>query len=213
MNDIKHAYNRWASTYDSDRNLTRDLDAAVTRDALAVMRATTVLELGCGTGKNTATLAGLAQTVVALDFSTEMLAQARLKVTAPNVCFVHADLTRPWPLAPAAVDLIVSNLVLEHVPDLDAVFAEAARVLAARGRWFLSELHPFKQYEGKKATFARGGETLHIAATVHHVSAYLDAASRHGFALLELREWWHDEDAGKPPRLLTLLLAKLASAR
>ena len=94
----KTAYDNWSETYDRDRNLTRDLDYAVTQAAFANLRFSSVLEIGCGTGKNTALLASIAAKVHALDFSDGMLAQAKKKVSSDNVTFTVADLTRPCPL-------------------------------------------------------------------------------------------------------------------
>jgi hypothetical protein len=67
--EVGRAYDRWAASYDADRNATRDLDAAVVRSVPFVLDGRDVLELGCGTGKNTPWLAGRAKTVIGLDFS------------------------------------------------------------------------------------------------------------------------------------------------
>jgi malonyl-CoA O-methyltransferase len=205
---VQAAYTQWAATYDTDRNLTRDLDQSATRALLAGRRARSALELGCGTGKNTALLAQIAGRVQALDFSEGMLAQARAKVQAPNVTFTAADLTRPWPCADGSVDLAVGNLVLEHIADLGPVFAEAARALEPGGTLLLSELHPFKQYLGSKAVFQNGQERVELTAFVHHISDFLGAAAEAGLRLVDLKEWWHAEDQQAPPRLLTLLFVK-----
>jgi ubiquinone/menaquinone biosynthesis C-methylase UbiE len=207
-NSIQSAYTQWSATYDTDGNLTRDLDRIVTERALAGRRYHSVVELGCGTGKNTALLAGIADSVQAMDFSEGMLAQARAKGFGPHVTFTQVDLTRPWPCADQSADLIVCNLVLEHIAELPFVFAEASRTLARPGRFFLSELHPFKQYMGSKATFQQGEERVLLPAFVHHISAFLDAAAGAGLALAELKEWWHDEDQGTPPRLVTFMFEK-----
>lgn len=204
---IQAAYTDWATTYDADRNLTRDLDAAVTRELLAGRRCRSLLELGCGTGKNTAFLAGLADQLLALDFSAGMLAQARAKVAAPNVRFAQADLTRPWPCADQSADLIVGNLVLEHIADLGFIFGQARRALRPGGQILICELHPFRQYQGSKATFQRDLAAVEIPAFIHHIAEFLEAAAVHGLALSQLQERWHAEDQGKPPRLLALLLA------
>ncbi|HYF62850.1 MAG TPA: class I SAM-dependent methyltransferase, partial [Herpetosiphonaceae bacterium] len=121
---VSDAYDAWASSYDSDRNLTRDLDEEATRATLADLRPRSILELGCGTGKNTSFLARIGGQVRALDFSPAMLEQARAKQPGANVSFALADLTRPWPCDAAAADLIVANLVLEHIADLGFIFAE-----------------------------------------------------------------------------------------
>ena len=203
---IRDGYEAWAATYDHDRNLTRDLDARVTRAALGGERWPRIVELGCGTGKNTAFLAEIGAHVLALDFSAAMLARARAKVAAPNVTFTVADLTRRWPCEDGGADLVVGNLVLEHIADLRPIFAEAARCLRPGGALYLSELHPFRQYGGAKARFERDGAMTEIAAFTHHLSDYLDAARDAGFTLAGLAEHWHDEDRAAPPRLLTMRL-------
>ncbi|HVK13444.1 MAG TPA: class I SAM-dependent methyltransferase [Gemmataceae bacterium] len=200
---IRDAYSDWSATYDTDRNRTRDLDAEVTRAALTGRRVRSVVEVGCGTGKNTALLAALAGRVLALDFSDGMLARARAKGFPPHVTFALADLTARWPVEAGTADLVVGNLVLEHIKDLRFVFAEVARSLAPGGRVYFSELHPFRQYQGTRATFARAGTVTEVAAHVHHVSDYLRAAEAAGLTLERFDEWWHSEDAGLPPRLAT----------
>ncbi|MCB9450787.1 MAG: class I SAM-dependent methyltransferase [Anaerolineaceae bacterium] len=205
---ISQAYTQWAATYDTDRNLTRDLDATMTRGVLGGRKVATALELGCGTGKNTALLAEIAQQVYALDFSEGMMAQARAKINKAQVAFALADLTQPWPCATGCVELVVCNLVLEHIRDLDFIFAEAWHVLTEGGQFYLSELHPFKQYQGKQAVFERGGEQTPIAAFVHHISDFVAAAQGAGFTLTKLGEWWHDEDPPDTPRLVTFLFTK-----
>src|SRR5262245_17895445 len=93
---IQAAYTQWAATYDSDRNLTRDLDQVVTRTILADRHYRSILEIGCGTGKNTQLVARIGDHVHAIDFSEGMLAQARAKGLGANVTFSVADLTQPW---------------------------------------------------------------------------------------------------------------------
>jgi SAM-dependent methyltransferase len=143
-----------------------------------------------------------------------MIAQARMKVRSGNVRFVVADIALPWPCRDRSFDLICCNLVLEHVRDLSVFFTEAARVLADSGRLFVSELHPFRQYQGTRARFRRGEETIGIPAFVHHLSEFAGAAGGSGLALLALNEWWHEEDErdGKPPRLASFMFEKPAAS-
>jgi len=205
---IQKAYTRWSATYDADRNRTRDLDQTVTRRMLSDLRCHSILELGCGTGKNTLFLAEISEKVLALDFSEGMLAVAKEKVKQAHVTFAVADLTHPWPGADQSAELIVCNLVLEHIDDLSFIFAEASRILEKGGRFFLCELHSFRQYEGTVANFQQNEETTAIPAFIHHISDYLHAARSNGFTLIRLDEWWHAEDNNRSPRLISFLFEK-----
>jgi ubiquinone/menaquinone biosynthesis C-methylase UbiE len=205
---IQESYDDWSATYDTDENLTRDLDQAVTRGALAGSQWKSILEVGCGTGKNTALLAQIGDKVCALDFSKGMITRAKEKLASDNVIFVLADTTTQWPCADGCSDLVVCTLVLEHIEDLSLVFLEAARSLIDGGRFFVCELHPFWQYQGKKARFHRDEGTTEIRAFVHHLSDFLRAAEESGLAVKGCREWWHEEDQGQPPRLVSFLLEK-----
>ena len=77
---IQNAYNDWSVSYDTDENLTRDLDQKVLREALANLHFKSILEIGCGTGKNTALLSQTGESVHALDFSEGMIEKAKKKV-------------------------------------------------------------------------------------------------------------------------------------
>lgn len=205
---IQNSYDRWSNSYDEDENLTRDLDRQVTEKTLRNLRPNRILEIGCGTGKNTAFLVQIGDMVHALDFSEGMLTRAREKVTADNVLFSVADLTRPWPDDAGSADLVVCNLVLEHIEKLPLIFSQAALVLRAGGLFFVSELHPFRQYQGKKAAFQNQEGIVEVPAYIHHISDFLNAARENGFSLKELYEWWHERDKDKPPRLVSFLFEK-----
>jgi malonyl-CoA O-methyltransferase len=202
--EIQDAYNEWSESYDTDENLTRDLDQEVTRRRLGEMRFDSILEIGCGTGKNTSFLVNIGRSVQAVDFSPGMIGKARQKVQAENVIFSLMDITRPWKFDDGSFDLVVCNLVLEHIQNLSHAFSEAARTLRMNGRFFINELHPFRQYDGRKARFYRNAEKIEVAAFIHHISDFLNAAMDHGLLLESLNESWHEADKGKPPRILSL---------
>ncbi|MDZ4766418.1 MAG: class I SAM-dependent methyltransferase [Chloroflexota bacterium] len=208
MMSVQQAYNEWAATYDADRNLTRDLDAQITRETLDGRQHDIILELGCGTGKNTPFLAQIGARILALDFSESMLRRAQAKFYPVPTAFALADLTQPLPCAGARADLVTCNLVLEHLADLDAIFAQVARVLAPGGHFFVCELHPFRQYMGGKAVFQREQTPAEMPAFVHHISAFVAAGQQAGLTLLHLGEHWHADDAGKAPRLISLLFER-----
>jgi malonyl-CoA O-methyltransferase len=205
---IQKAYNDWSGTYDTDENLTRDLDQKVTREALANLHFISILEIGCGTGKNTSFLAKIGENVYAVDFSPGMIEKAKEKVQAQNVRFSMMDITQKWDFEDQSFDLIVCNLVLEHVEDLSFVFSEASRALKEKRRFLINELHPFKQYEGKKARFYGEKGMTEIQAFVHHISDFLNAAANNGLQLVKLDEYWHEDDVSKPPRLVSIIFEK-----
>ena len=203
--DIQNAYNEWSEIYDTNENRTRDLDQKVTRDMLTGQRFQSILELGCGTGKNTAFLIQIGEQVHALDFSQGMIERAKAKVKAENIRFSLADLTDHWPCQDNAYDVITCNLVLEHIKDLSHIFSEAARVMQPNGRFLINELHPFKQYQGTKARFESRSAMIEVEAFVHHISDFTNAAQANGFRLARLNEYRHADDHGKPPRLISLI--------
>ncbi|KAF3885320.1 MULTISPECIES: class I SAM-dependent methyltransferase [Nostocales] len=205
---IQAAYDNWSDTYDTDKNLTRDLDRTVTRETLIGLSCRSVVEIGCGTGKNTLFLSQIAEKVHAIDFSAYMLEKAKEKVNSANVIFSLTDITKQWACENGSADLITCNLVLEHINDLPFIFSEASRVLGKGGHFFISELHPFKQYEGTKANFQRNQERVEIPAFVHHISDYISTAKNYGFTLEKFQEWWHEQDCNKPPRIASFLFKK-----
>lgn len=209
--DVAGAYDRWAASYDADRNATRDLDALVVRSAPLDVAGSDVLELGCGTGKNTVWLADRARRVVAMDFSDNMLARARERVKAKNVEYLRHDVRQPWPVPSAATDLVIGNLVLEHVEHLAPVYGEAARVLRPGGQLFLCELHPQRQLRGGQAHFTdtQTGAIVHVTAHVHSASEYVNKGIGARLVLRALGE--HLEEgaaADAPPRLISLLFQR-----
>lgn len=208
MSDVQQAYNSWAQQYDSNENKTRDLEARSLRETLTPLIFEHCLEIGCGTGKNTVWLLEKAATVTAVDLSEEMLSKAKEKITGANVSFVQADIMQPWTFATRAYDLVGFSLVLEHIEELQPVFANAAAVLKPGGYLYISELHPFKQYNGSKARFETAKGTQVVTCFNHHISDFINAAKTTGFELITLTEYFDDVDSNNLPRLLTLLFTK-----
>uniref|UniRef100_UPI0035CA3A52 class I SAM-dependent methyltransferase n=1 Tax=uncultured Hymenobacter sp. TaxID=170016 RepID=UPI0035CA3A52 len=123
--NIEQAYNSWADTYDSVPNKTRDLEAHAIRTVLHDVNVLEIVELGCGTGKNTEWLATKAAHVTAVDFSAQMLGKAKEKLQLPAVTFQQGDITKPWHFVDKPADIVTCSLILEHIQDLNFVFAQA----------------------------------------------------------------------------------------
>ena len=95
-----------------------------------------VLDIGSGTGVLLPFLIaelGDEGKIVALDFSAEMLGQAKAKTFQPIVGFAQADVLS-IPLADNSVDLAICNSVFPHFNDKVKALKEIARVLRNNGR-------------------------------------------------------------------------------
>ena len=209
VSEVAAAYDRWAETYDTDLNRTRELAAAVLRQSDLELAGRQVVEIGCGTGRNTEWLVERAACVLAIDFSEGMLRQARSRVRSAHIQFIQHDIKYTWPVADASADLVIAMLVLEHIEHVEPIFGEAARALRPGGELFVCELHPMRQMYGRQAEFTdrETGACERITAFLHDVSDYVNAALQSGFELSHLGEW-RDPDARRSdlPRLLSLRL-------
>jgi SAM-dependent methyltransferase len=98
-----------------------------------------VLDLGSGAGTDSlvaAQMVGASGSVTGIDMTPEMLEKARASAAemgVENVTFIEADAER-LPFDDGSYDVVISNGVIDLIPDKDAVFSEIFRVLAPGGR-------------------------------------------------------------------------------
>jgi arsenite methyltransferase len=98
-----------------------------------------VLDLGSGAGTDSliaAQMVGPQGRVTGIDMTEAMLAKARAaaaEMGVANVDFVEAE-AENLPFSDGSFDVVISNGVIDLIPDKDAVFAELFRVLAPAGR-------------------------------------------------------------------------------
>jgi SAM-dependent methyltransferase len=108
-------------------------------------RGEVVLDLGCGAGTDlliAAQMVGTDGEAIGVDMTPAMLERARQSAAAMGLTNVelHESLIESLPLADESVDVVISNGVIDLVPDKDAVFSELDRVLRPGGRLQLADV-------------------------------------------------------------------------
>jgi SAM-dependent methyltransferase len=104
-----------------------------------------VLDLGSGAGTDSlvaAQMVGSEGRVVGIDMTSEMVAKARAsagEMGAANVEFLEGE-AEQLPFEGTSFDAVISNGVIDLIPDKDAVFAELHRVLRPGGRLQLADV-------------------------------------------------------------------------
>jgi SAM-dependent methyltransferase len=102
-------------------------------------RGEAVLDVGSGAGTDSliaAQMVGAEGRVTGVDMTDEMLAKARAaaaEMNVTNVEFVEGEV-ESLPFEAESFDVVISNGVIDLVPDKDAVFSEIHRVLRPGGR-------------------------------------------------------------------------------
>ena len=105
----------------------------------------TVLDLGCGAGTDlliAAQMVGPQGRVIGIDMTESMVARARQSATTMGLENVelHQSLIESLPVEDAFVDVVISNGVIDLVPDKDAVFGEIDRMLRRGGRLQIADV-------------------------------------------------------------------------
>jgi arsenite methyltransferase len=104
-----------------------------------------VLDVGCGAGMDSlvaAQMVGATGSVTGIDMTPEMVAKARGSIAEMglgNVRIVEGS-AEHLPFDDASFDVVISNGVIDLIPDKDAVFSEITRVLRSGGRIQLADV-------------------------------------------------------------------------
>ena len=206
MSKIKSDYNKWAFEYDQNINPTRDLDKIATKKSLYNIDFSFVLELGCGTGKNTEWLITKARKLIGIDFSESMLNIAKKKIVSKKAIFINADLNKQWNVKNNSFDLATINLVLEHIKELDHIFNSLFSKLKKGGKCFICEIHPKRQLKGSKARFKVNQLETTLDTFLHSEKDYIQGAEMAGLRFLDKDNWYDNENDN--PRLISFLFEK-----
>jgi len=129
--------------YNKDADLS--LGCGIPTEFAQIKEGDTILDLGSGAGNDcfvARALTGETGKVIGLDFTDVMINKAREnadKLGFNNVEFRHGDIEN-MPVGGSSIDVVVSNCVLNLVPDKNMAFSETMRVLKAGGHFSVSDV-------------------------------------------------------------------------
>ena len=138
--NIPKYYDNLASDYDTrlvnpQLDYMRTVEDSVLSDNVEDLHGI-ILDVGCGTGKQTLDLAGQGFDVIGLDISSEMIRIAKKKAedAGLSIPFVIAS-ADALPFKEGCMSMLISMFcAYSHIPEYDRAFCEMHRVLAEEGR-------------------------------------------------------------------------------
>jgi SAM-dependent methyltransferase len=175
--------------YHADADL--GLGCGIPTQYAAIRKGDHVLDLGSGAGNDcfvARTLVGETGTVTGIDFTGEMLIKANenLKKTGfKNIQFVKGDIEN-MPLPDNSYDVVISNCVLNLVPDKQRAFSEIYRVLKPGGHFCISDIVITGQLPDKLKEAAEMYAGCVSGAL--QKEKYLDLIRKQGFHQLEVKK-------------------------
>lgn len=167
-----------------------------------------VLDLGSGAGNDcfvARALVGKSGYITGLDFTNDMLEKARnnvKKLGYSNVEFIKGDIEE-MPLKENTYDVVISNCVLNLVPDKEKAFKEIFRVLKPGGHFCISDVI----LKGELPKELQEAAEMYVGCVSGALqkSAYLDIIKKSGFTDIEIKR---EDRGGIPDTVLSDYLSK-----
>ncbi|PRQ05590.1 class I SAM-dependent methyltransferase [Enhygromyxa salina] len=194
---VREGYDQWAPHYDEYDNAVIALEQPISTRLIGEVAGARVLDVGCGTGRHALRMVEQGAEVTGVDFSTGMLDVLRAKLRHPEaLTLIEHDISGGLPTPDQGFDLVLCCLVLEHLPRLDLMLAELARVCRPGGRVVIADFHPEMFRRGLHARFRPGAnaEKLQIQGIDHTISDYVMATLGAGLTIVEIAEHLMDAD-------------------
>jgi len=151
----------------------------------------TVLDLGSGAGNDAfvaRSITGVSGRVIGVDFTEKMISKARInaeKLGYNNVEFRQGDIEN-LPVNDNVADVVVSNCVLNLVPDKHQAFAETFRVLKSGGHFSVSDI----VLEGKLPEGLRQSAEMYVGCVSGAIQkeTYLSIIKDNGFINIQVQK-------------------------
>jgi 2-polyprenyl-3-methyl-5-hydroxy-6-metoxy-1,4-benzoquinol methylase len=168
-----------------------NLDLAIPRllEVVGSVDGLTVLDAGCGEGILSRSLPNTAARIVGIDIVSQFIAYALQRDLTQSITYEVHDLSKPLPQYADTFDLVVSNLVLNDVPDYVGFINTLSSVLKANGRIVLSFNNPYSALLREKVNNYFDSDAVHQygfgAVTYFHrtMEDYFRAFQQAGLAL------------------------------
>lgn len=142
MNQKQIFFNFHAKNWDQKHNFgdKEQIEELVTK--FKIQEGAKVLDIGCGVGVLLSRLSGSVGkngSIFALDFSLEMLKQAKQKRIAKNIIYINADAEK-LPFKSNSFNYITCFATFPHLDQQQKSLEEMARALKPKGKLFISHL-------------------------------------------------------------------------
>jgi malonyl-CoA O-methyltransferase len=163
----------WAGCYDETPNPLLELEERSLVELLANVAGSSILDVGCGTGRWLRRLAEQRpKRYVGIDFSPAMLRRAN---AIPQLTghLIQAE-AYEIPLKAESIDLLLCSFVLGYIEELPLFAREAHRIVKQGGLLICTDLHPAARQLGWKRSFRKGDQLVEIysqSRTVEEISA------------------------------------------
>jgi len=191
--DVQAGYGEWSQTYEQVVQDEMDLRLFNKIQTVDWKAQGSILDLACGTGRIGAWLRQQSDaTIDGVDITPEMMQQAHDKNIYDNL---HQASVTETGLPDASYDLCIQSLADEHLPDLNPLYQEVARLTKPNGYFVIVGFHPYFLLMGIPTHYDNAtGEPITIQSFVHLLSDHVKAAYLHGWSLLAMDEGLIDEE-------------------
>jgi SAM-dependent methyltransferase len=185
---VADGYSEWAKTYDATVLDLMDLALFERLERPYWSDDARVIDLACGTGRiGTWLISKGVRKIDGIDLTPEMLERAKATGVYDNV--LCGDIAETY-LPGSSYDIATMSLADEHLTTLEPVYAEAARLLVAKGSFVIVGYHShFLMTAGMPTHYENGaGESVAVKSHVHLMSDHVAAAKAADFDLTEMTE-------------------------